>query len=286
MSHLWYRFICFYSVNLCWLKNCQVCRRWSSIQLSDLTTLLVGKSKHFFTWNGMYLSSESGEIRGLSFKAIILLISELLSIKMTEICVWKTCQQDIYTWAQNLLLFSVLFWSGFFGGRGFWLLFWFIFQIQLKIAFHILRSYRGIKHWKKMCRYKTKTFFLKLLDIFSQHCCFGYDSEVWLVRQLGIFFTRTLLMLWTMPVQWFGSWFRWNEYTESCKQHCWQCPRCIQSIHTMVKKGWNWSICRWTGWWHAWPCTLPTCAQLTHKNLALHVWSACFLADCTLACKQ
>lgn len=43
----------------------------------------------------MYLSSESGEIRGLSFKAIILLISELLSIKMTEICVWKTCQQDI-----------------------------------------------------------------------------------------------------------------------------------------------------------------------------------------------
>lgn len=70
----------------------------------------------------MYFSSVAGEIRDLSFKAIILLISGLLSMKMTElICVWETWQQDIvHVSSKSGFGFCfVLLWSGFLGGGDF-----------------------------------------------------------------------------------------------------------------------------------------------------------------------
>lgn len=96
--------------------------RWRNIQLNDLTTLLVGQSKHFSPEMAR-ISLEPGEVRGLSFKAVILLLSGLLSVKMIEIiCVWETWQQDIvhvssksgFAFCFVLFCFSL----GFLGGEG------------------------------------------------------------------------------------------------------------------------------------------------------------------------
>lgn len=96
--------------------------RWSSIQLSDLTTLLVGQSKHFSPEMAR-TSPEPGEVRGLSFKAVVLLLSGLLSMKMIEIiCVWETWQQDIVHVSSKsgfvFLFCSFSVWV-FWGGGGF-----------------------------------------------------------------------------------------------------------------------------------------------------------------------
>lgn len=117
---------------------------------NQVTNHTIGWTKQtLFTWNGMYLSSEPGEMAGLSFKGVTLLISGLLSIKMTEIiCVSEMRQQGIVH-VRSKSGFSLFF------------------LMLLKIALHILRSYLREKTLKKCVDINQKIFHKTAGSFFS-----------------------------------------------------------------------------------------------------------------------
>lgn len=191
--------------------------------------LLVGQNKHFSFQLERHVSLQWASMGGLSFKGVTLLISRLLRMKTTEIgCVGETWQQGIGCVSSKIWI--VLF-----------------FLILLKLALHILRSYLGRKMLKKCADIKQKILH-KTAGIFFSSLLFW----LWLrslTSQATWYFVyqKSFLVLWTMSVRWFESCS--GMYSQSCKQHifhrCWQSPRCIQSIHTVLKRSWNWTVCRW-----------------------------------------
>lgn len=86
----------------------------------------------FFIWCGMSLSSEPGEMEGLSFKGVILWFKGSWLRKWQKSSVWETWQQGIAHVSSKS-----------------WFFFLFVFLLLLKLALCILRSYLRGKTPKK-----------------------------------------------------------------------------------------------------------------------------------------